>query len=221
MILLYTIASITILLMGAIVIGLLMIKPKPTWIRFFILLYIYNFFSDLSMLLTAVFKMRNHAIANFHVLLFGIGMLMMLSFIWERLLQKKLPNPVIIILSLVYTAVWVVDGFLLHEFTTFNPFGQMFIFIINLCIVVYLLNVSLFTKKKGYLMTTDRYLIFAFLIHCFGAILIDSFFNFYITLPIEVYHVTSFIGLVLGLFTNLLVFLAVRCLVVNRKSSLQ
>lgn len=220
MILMYTIASITVLLMAAIVIGLLIIKPKPNWIRFFLALYIYNFLSDLSMLITAANGIRNHVIANIHVLLFGLGMLIMLGTIWNRLLHKKLSTKHMIILSSIYIIVWIVDGFILHDFTTFNPFGQMFIFIFNLCIVVYLLNVSLFSKTKGFLKTADRYLIFGFLIHCFGAILIDSFFNFYIKLPTEVYDFTNLIGLILGLFTNLLVFLAVRCLVINRKSSL-
>jgi len=212
-----TIALSSIVILMVIVGCLIFIKPQNAWVRFLLALYSYNLVSEIIMLIISRMGIQNHIVANVHVLLFGVGMLIVLGSIWKRLLKNPFPKWMMLVISISFFVIWLVDGLIIHSFSTFNPFTQAFIFTVNLFIVIYLLNVMIFSMRSRLDSRVDMFLIFAFLMHCFGAIIIDSFFNYYITLPDDVYLVTSYLGLVIGVVTNFLVLLAVRCLILNKK----
>lgn len=200
--------------------GLYYLNSESRKFTFIVILYTYKLISESAMLTTSLLGLKNHVIANIHFLVFGIGMLIIISEIWKRLLRAKFPKPLLIILVFSYLIIWALDAFLIHGFETFNPFSQTLIFLINLILVLYLLNVLLFMPrvKLGY--RADRLIILSFLVHCFGAVMIDSFFNYYVQLPDGLYLLVSYLGLFIGLAANFLILLAVLCLIQNKKSFL-
>jgi hypothetical protein len=211
------VALISILVLGAIIAVLLFKKPQSSlqWI----LLWVYgsNFIFEVAMFVTSKMGLHNHFLLNIHTLLLGSGMFLLIVVIWKRLLVRRFSQNFLGIVLVVFTVVWALDNFILHDFFIFNPLNQAIIFMVNLCLVIYLLNVLLFMRKVGPNVNVDKFLIFAFLVHCFACVVIDSFLNYYIVLPESLYLLVSVMGQVLALVAHFFVLLAVIWLVKTRK----
>lgn len=215
-----TVALLSILILGAIVISSFFKRPQKSWEWFIIGLYTYNFFSEITMMALSLNGIRNHALANVHTLIFGIGMLIILSGIWNRMLGKKFPKNLLLFISTGYILVWLLDTFIIHHIHTFNTLCQAVIFVGNLCIVVYLLNVQIFLKKTSLTNKADMFLIIGFLVYCFSNVLIDSFSNYYMNLPDDVHYLVSDMVQMLGAISHLFILLAVIWLAKARKYTL-
>jgi hypothetical protein len=211
------VALISILILGAIFTLLLIRKPQ-NWLDW-ALIWVYgsNFVFEVAMFITSKMGMRNHFLLNIHTLLLGSGMFLVIIIIWKRLLVRTFSQNILIAVLITYTLVWLGDNFILHSFYIFNPLNQAIIFMVNLCLVVYLLNVLLFMRKVGPSVNVDRFLIFAFLVHCFACVVVDSFLNYYIVLPESLYLLVSIMGQVLAAVAHFFVLLAVIWLVKTRK----
>ena len=211
------VALISILILGAIFTILLFRKPQSLFEWALIWVYGTNFLFEVAMFITSKMRMYNHFLLNIHTLLLGSGMFLLIIIIWKRLLGRSFSQNVLTVILVVYTLVWSLDNFILHNFFIFNPLNQAIIFMVNLCLVVYLLNVLLFMRKVGPSVNVDRFLIFAFLIHCFACVVVDSFLNYYVVLPENLYLLVSVMGQVLALAAHFFVLLAVIWLVKTRK----